>query len=159
MEFGTASGESMRIFEHLLRPGQKMYGFDSFEGLPEDWRGGYNKGHFACNPPLQFINHPQIELVIGLFQDTLEAFLQDHPQNASFIHIDCDLYSSTKYVLTTLNSRIVPGTIIHFDEIFAYDGWRDHEYKALMEFAQENNREYEWIARNGTERAAIRITK
>lgn len=159
MEFGTAHGESMSILSSMLRPGQVIYGFDSFEGLPEYWMPGYNKGHFACKPPEQFLNREDVKLVVGLFQDTLGPFIEQHPQDVSMIHIDCDLYSSTKYVLTTLNSRIKPGTMIAFDEIFGYTGWEDHEYKAFMEFLQENDRGYKWIGQEGAHRAAVIITR
>jgi hypothetical protein len=31
---------------NLSEPGAKLVGFDSFEGLPEDWRSGVAAGHF-----------------------------------------------------------------------------------------------------------------
>ena len=37
--------------------------------------------------------HPQIEWVVGWFNETLPGFLEKHPQNISFVHIDCDIYS------------------------------------------------------------------
>jgi predicted O-methyltransferase YrrM len=157
MEFGTATGQSLDIIVDAVKSiGQKAYGFDSFEGLPERWMDGYEAGHFACAVPTRFLNQPHSDLVIGLFQDTLEPFLETHPGHASFIHIDCDIYSSTKYVLTTLNDRIVPGTVIQFDEIHNYSNWEDHEHKALMEFVSENKRKYKWIAQ-AIEQASIVI--
>ena len=37
LEFGVFQGESLRWWsEHLENPATRLYGFDSFEGLPED---------------------------------------------------------------------------------------------------------------------------
>ena len=49
------------------------------------------------------------------------------PTLASFIHIDCDLYSSTKTVLTLLAPAIRTGTVLVFDEWCGYEGWEQHE--------------------------------
>ena len=54
IEFGVHVGNTMRVIQHCTdRP---VYGFDSFEGLPEDWTGagGVPKGHFACEVPTGF---------------------------------------------------------------------------------------------------------
>src|ERR1700722_6594943 len=38
MEFGVFEGDSMaRIAERFSHPQARFFGFDSFEGLPEDW--------------------------------------------------------------------------------------------------------------------------
>ena len=60
----------------------------------------------------------------------------------AFIHVDCDLYSSTKTIFSLLSDRIVPGTIILFDEYFNYPNWQQHEYKALQEFVDTKNIKY-----------------
>ncbi|MGY4615500.1 hypothetical protein ACVWZ4_000727 [Bradyrhizobium sp. USDA 4472] len=130
LEFGVASG---RTITHAARqrPQQSLYGFDSFEGLPEDWRSGYLKGRFAGNlPPVP----SNVTLIKGWFNETLPEFLKDHPERVAFLHVDCDLYSSTKCIFDLLADRIGSGTVIVFDEFWNYPGWHDHEIKAFDEF-------------------------
>lgn len=135
LEFGVASG---RTISHMGRntPQTHFYGFDSFEGLPEAWRSGFDKGAFArTNLPVVPTN---VTLIKGWFDETLPTFLRDRPQTPlSLLHVDCDLYSSTKTILANLQNRIVPGTLIVFDEYWNYPGWREHEFKAFEEMLAE----------------------
>ena len=86
-----------------------------------------------------------VELLQGLFVDTIPPFLSSTAhQNVSFIHIDCDLYSSTKTIFNLLGDRIVPGTVIVFDEYFNYPGWRKHEFKAFQEFISARRLSYKY---------------
>ena len=85
---------------------------------------------------------------VGLFSETLPLFLEKHDGEIKFLNIDCDLYSSTKLVFKLLESRIVPGTVIFFDEYFGFRGWRDHEFKAFQEAVERNNWSYEYLAIN-----------
>ena len=114
------SRETLNFIASLL-PGQ-IHGFDSFEGLPEDWRQGHEKGTFAVGhlPRVR----PNVRLYKGWFEDTLPAFREQYPGPVAFLHLDADLYSSTKTVLDILGEGIVPGTVIAFDEFFNYPGWR-----------------------------------
>ena len=141
LEFGVYSG---RTVNHLasLEAG-KVFGFDSFDGLPEDWRPDFRKGEFKRTdlPPVG----PNVELVVGWFEDTLPGFLAANPGPVSFLHVDCDLYSSTKTVFHHLSGRIVPGTIIVFDEYFNYIAWRNHEFKAFAEFIAASGLNYRYI--------------
>jgi hypothetical protein len=75
----------------------------------------------------------------------------------SFMHVDCDLYSSTKTVLNSFRRGIVRGTVILFDEIFGYEGFERYEYRAFMEFAREQGRAFETLARWNAFRAVVRI--
>ena len=70
----------------------------------------------------------------GCFEDTLPVFARDHPEPAAFLHIDADLYSSTKTIFDLLGPRVVAGTVIQFDEFFNYPGWKQGEYLAFKEF-------------------------
>jgi len=127
LEFGVASGSTLRFLAKLFYP-RKVYGFDSFQGLPEAW-GNYRKGHFACDPPLVPSN---VELVVGMFDQTLGPFLDQHPGKAALVHLDCDLYDSTKTVLDLLTPRIVAGTVVVCDEFWICE---DHERRAFEEWA------------------------
>lgn len=155
LEFGVFSGRSInRIAQGRSGP---VYGFDSFEGLPEEWRDGYDKGKFARQDLPQVESN--VELVVGWFDRTLPQFLDAHPGPVSIVHIDCDLYSSTQTVLTQLRDRFVPGTIILFDEYFNYPGWEMHEFKAFKEFVDSTGLQYEYIGLHPNhQQVAVRVT-
>lgn len=166
LEFGVASGTTMQRFydvirDHTDRRDMTLYGFDSFLGLPEAW---YTEkvGAFACPPPKSLLDlevrNNRVVFVEGWFSDTLPTFLAEHPEPCWLVHIDCDLYSSTKCVLTLLKDRIVPGTVIVFDELINYTGYEDHEIKAFEEFLNESHREFVYLSRS-TNQAAVQITK
>lgn len=75
------------------------------------------------------------EVFKGLFQDTLPGFLRDHAEPILFVHIDCDLYSSTAFVLEHVGPRLIPDSILVFDELFDYlDITTEHEAKAFCEW-------------------------
>lgn len=138
-------------------PGKIIYGFDSFEGLPETWHYGFLKEAFSLNGNLPQVND-NVRLIKGWFNETLPDFVKEHPEPCAFIHIDCDLYSSTKTVFDTLKNQIVSGTVIAFDDYFNYPNWQeDGEYKAFMEFVTENNLEFEYIARTNHQQVAVKI--
>lgn len=128
LEFGVASGSTLRTIAAAW-PGP-VYGFDSFDGLPEHWRLGYDAGAFATDAVPEV---PGAELVVGLFEDVLPRFLAEHPGPVAFVHVDCDLYSSTRTVLQHLGDRLVPGTVLLFDEYYNYPGWQEHEHRAWQE--------------------------
>jgi hypothetical protein len=143
-EFGVYSGGTINHIASLTR--QPVYGFDSFEGLPEHWRDRIGKGHFkvASLPKVR----PNVTLVKGWFNETLPTFIKEHGEPVGFIHIDCDLYSSTKTVFELLAPRIHPGCVIVFDEYFNYPGWENGEHKAFQEFIQGAGLAYEYIGYN-----------
>ena len=61
------------------------------------------------------------------------------------MHIDCDLYESTRYVLAQLADRIVPGTVIVFDEYINFPGWQKDEYRAFREFTETTGKCYRYL--------------
>lgn len=144
LEFGVASGSSMRLIAGRS-PRYTVHGFDSFEGLPEDWTHFQRKGRFssAGQPPANM--PPNCQFHVGWFQDTLPPFLSQHAEPVRFAHIDCDLYASTKTVLDALADRLVPGSVLVFDEFWNYPGWQNHEVKALKEFTDETGLEFSFI--------------
>jgi hypothetical protein len=155
LEFGVYHGHSISKLSKLTN--SIFYGFDSFKGLPENWRTSYDTGKFSCDVPHDLEKTGKIKLVVGMFQDTLEKFLIENKQGVSFIHIDCDLYSSTKYVLDSLKKRIQSGTVILFDEMFMYEGYQEHEYKAFNEFIEETGFDFDLIGYDGGERVSLII--
>ena len=160
LEFGVYTGGTLRAIARG-RHGQEVYGFDSFEGLPADWRPGFDTGHFALTgDAANAIDVPGATLVKGWFDESLPDFLASHLGPAAFIHIDCDLYSSTRTVLTLLRPRLVPGTVIVFDEFFNFPGWEQHEYRAWTEFVDETGIVFEYLAYAADGwNVAVKITK
>jgi hypothetical protein len=141
LEFGIYRGCTAQF---IAARGQKtIYGFDSFQGNPEDWRSEYLKGSFALDEVPQFPD--SIQIIQGYFQETLPGFLELHPAPAAFVHIDCDLYASTKTIFNCLKERICSGTVIVFDEFFNYPGWKDHEYRAFQEFIAETGKPFRYL--------------
>lgn len=154
LEFGVCSGNTVNIISSKTK--NTVYGFDSFLGLPEDWGNHQAKGTYSRDGNLPSVNN-NVELVVGLFQDTLDNFLEKHKESVAYLHLDADLYSSTKFVLDKLEDRITSGTVISFDEIHNYPEYRDHEIKAWVEFCNKTKISYEWIARTDYEQATCLI--
>ena len=163
LEFGVYRGRTICNFAE--KTDGTIYGFDSFEGLPEHWDhenpmgvyslGGLvpegaiegsnddNPGMYSSDPTRTTQPWPKnVQLVKGLFQDTLEDFLKSHIEPVAFLHIDSDLYSSAAYVLEKLESQIISGTVIAFDEICDYPDYREHEIKAFAEFLLRTEHNY-----------------
>jgi Macrocin-O-methyltransferase (TylF) len=158
LEFGVAGGASItRIAEAAV--GRPVHGFDSFEGLPEHWRGHLNlRGTFTQGGRLPKVP-ANVTLHKGWFDATLPAWKAAHPDLVGFLHIDCDLYSSTRLVLRELADRLQIGTVIKFDEYFNYPNWRKHEFRAWQEAVAEFGIRYEYIAFAAKDcAAAVRVT-
>jgi len=145
LEFGVEKGLSINcIARRTPRP---VHGFDSFQGLPQLWAGtreaagAFNRGgrlpKVAAN----------VRLHVGWFDATLPEFLAAQPagETVAFLHIDCDIYASTRTVFDHLEKRLVPGSVIVFDEYFNYPGWQQHEFRAFQEFVARGNRAYDYI--------------
>lgn len=116
LEFGVAKGASMRYWSQLLtHPESALHGFDTFEGLPEDWRLGDERGAYTAHGNVPEVPDPRVKFFKGLFQDTLPSYVVPEHQ-ALIINIDCDLYSSASFVLHSLSDYIRPGSFIYFDE-------------------------------------------
>jgi hypothetical protein len=133
LEFGVATGHTISQIARLSQT--QIFGFDSFEGLPEPWRTGFPKGRFSGEIPRV---PPNVSIVKGWFSETLPKFIQEHDEPVAFLHVDCDLYSSTKCIFDLLHPQIGPGCVIVFDEYFNYPGWQHHEHKAFMELVERH---------------------
>ena len=151
-EYGVWRGQA---FQYLIKTFKKGYGFDTFEGLPEDW---HNKkvGTYSSDG-----NIPQIEggkFIVGKFEDTLPEFFSEPRPKASIINFDADLYSSTICALNFSKPVIDRHTILIFDEFIVNKNWEQDEYKALNEFCLNNNCSYEVLAISFfTKPAAVRL--
>jgi hypothetical protein len=137
-EFGVYKGFSLwfatQVAEALDRPDMRFFGFDSFDGLPEpigidrqpDACGStFARGNFCAGLELVrgFLTQygtdmGKVTLIKGFFENVLAPKLvAEHGMRpAAVILIDCDLYESSRTVLTFLPSILQCGTIILFDD-------------------------------------------
>lgn len=155
LEFGVFRGRDIRVLSQYAKG--KIYGFDSFEGLPEDWTFFQRKGRFSLEGQLPDVPE-NVELIKGWFDITLPDFLAANDNPIAFLHIDSDLYSSAKYVLTQVCDRLQAGTIILFDDFLNYPDWKSGEAKAFFEVTEENGLKFEFIGFSARQQAvAIQI--
>jgi len=159
-EFGVFTGGTLRyIAKRLRRMGRAdavIHGFDSFEGLPEAW-GGFNLCQSAFSQRGKVPRVPRnVVLHKGWFSDTIPKWRTSVANRIAFIHIDCDIYSSTVDVLDGLYDHMQDGTVIVFDEYFNYPNWRRHEFKAWHEFVERHGLTYDYLA-FARQQVAIRI--
>lgn len=137
-EFGLFRGGTFlatgQILDDLGLKDVRLYGYDSFEGLPEatgidagDPR--FFEGQFACsraeveaNLAKRGMDMSRVELIEGFYEDTLtEELHAAHPfRPASVVLLDCDYYSSTICAMNWLDRYIRAGTVLLFDDWFSY---------------------------------------
>lgn len=179
LEFGVFEGRSLKKITSLVT-NKKIFGFDSFIGLPEDWiinketNDVYKKGHFDLGSKIPEIKN--VKFYKGFFDETIPQYIENYKEPVSFLHIDVDLYSSAKSILFSLNSFIKPGTIIRFDELTdwrlvtnsnfdttknnrIYKDWKQGEWQALLEWLKEFDREVIPLSRNFTFSSTIKVIK
>lgn len=166
LEFGVYRGRTITAIAQNTT--NIIYGFDSFEGLPEFWDVDNPEGVYSLggtiplgaiagsndqNPgmydksPTQVIQPwpANVNLIKGLFGDSLPPFLEKCKEPVAFVNIDSDLYSSAKTVLDLLEDRFQDGTILTFDELCDYPTYREHEIKAFAEFLLKTGFDYECL--------------
>ncbi|HEX6914754.1 MAG TPA: TylF/MycF/NovP-related O-methyltransferase [Chitinophagaceae bacterium] len=133
LEFGVAAAHSFKWWlKQNQLPQSAFYGFDTFEGLPEDWGRYFRKGDMSASLP--DIADPRAGFYKGIFQDTLHPFISQHGETLKarrkVIHMDADLFSSTIFVLSQLHPYLQKGDVIFFDEFNV----ANHEYQAFRIF-------------------------
>ena len=139
LEFGVFKGNSSNFFSKFVH---KLYCFDSFVGLKEDWGGTDTpKGHFNLDKKIPKLNS-NIEPIVGWVEDTLDDFLKKHNPKINFVHMDMDTYSPTKFTLEKIKPYLVENSIIVFDELYNYLGWKNGEFRALKEVFNEDEYQF-----------------
>ncbi len=154
LEFGVRHGTSIRqLASFTMNP---IYGFDSFEGLPEDWHQESKEIYSTRGKIPRVPSH--VTLIPGWFEETLPIFLEKHEEDVALINIDCDIYSSTKTVLDLLSSRIKKSTILLFDEYIGNLHWEEDEHKAFIESVTQYQWKYEYLFYSAyTKQVVVRI--
>jgi hypothetical protein len=136
LEFGVAEGASIRYWSSLLRnPRSRLHGFDSFLGLPHDWSlEGHPRGTFSTDGRPPAIEDPRVEFFPGWFEDTLSDYAWP-AYDVLVVVMDADLYSSTATALSFVRERLVPGSLLYFDQFHH----RADELRAFAELVDEND--------------------
>jgi hypothetical protein len=156
LEFGVYKGDSLHHWTTLLKDAKStLHGFDSFEGLPEDW-GPVDREYLNVRGIMPRFDDPRVKLFKGWFSETLPSYVAGFkPHPTLIIYLDADLYSSTIFVLQQLRSFIIPGTILIFDEFWD----REHEMRAFTEFINEEKLAVKCLAATRTlSQVAFQIT-
>ncbi len=149
LEFGVFEGKSLKMWTGLAQhPASRFFGFDTFTGLPEKWDLGPRsmaQGHFAVDA-LPQTDDARVTLIKGLFQDSLDGFLDTYTRaDRLVVHCDADLYSSTLYLLSRLAPVLRAGDAIIFDEF----SQPLHEYRALIDWASAYRVQYKGLGSAG----------
>jgi predicted O-methyltransferase YrrM len=151
LELGVYTGSSIAKIASA-NPDATVYGFDSFEGLPESWGrpdANYDQGVFSLQKKLPRVP-ANVRLIAGWFDETLPKFASEHAgETISFLHIDCDIYSSTRCVFEHLGPMLRSGSIIVFDELLNYPTFEKHEIKAFFEWLSATDRRVDWLGKIG----------
>lgn len=164
LEFGVYNGNTLA---RLIQRKQfvEVWGFDSFQGLPDnkegnpDWPigafnsvrdGGFNNAEEIKAYIINRAGRPDIKLVEGFFNESLTADLGERLHNtASYIHLDCDLYTSTADVLNWLLKYRVPkeGSLFRYDDWYGFSNIGGQK-AAHERYAQKYNASFQMVADN-----------
>jgi hypothetical protein len=130
-EFGVFNGTSLIAMYRALRDLEldeiRLFGFDSFEGLPPDEEGHWGPGgRFSCDIDTtreilerEHVDLNRVTLIKGFFNETLTDRLRARHgmRRASVVMVDCDLYRSAVECLTFS----IP--LIQGDALLVFDDW------------------------------------
>jgi FkbM family methyltransferase len=167
VECGVAKGGCLALMKYLSGNNKSIWGFDSFEGLPEqtveDEEDGKEwVGHNCSEKGMGFVqetfeklnlNKKNVNIIKGYFKDTL---LKHKPKigRIAILRLDSDWYMSTKTCLETLYENVIEGGVILIDDYGTFKGCR----KAVDEFRTKNKiisslrktdeHEHYWIKNN-----------
>lgn len=163
MEFGVWNGKSMEIFWKILRLVKGnvrkdwfLYGFDSFEGLPEP-EGAADAHPFAAKGAFRSkgadlvaqtmakagVPKDKFELIPGFYENSLTPELKERlgRPKVCLVNIDVDYYSSTKTVLDWVEDLLFDGAIVYFDDIVFYNGNpKKGQIRAIREFNESRTK-------------------
>jgi O-methyltransferase len=165
LEFGVFEGESILYFSKINKNSNSIfYGFDCFEGLPEDWNltggGVIKKGTFDVGGAMPITDDQRVHFIKGYFQNTLIGFLEEKndllKSMKKVIHFDADLYSSELFCLTQLFKYLNDGDVLFFDDFFVIE----HDFRAFLDFSRSHLIQFEMVAHTKYfGKAAFKVTK
>src|SRR5512139_4069819 len=118
VEFRVGSGATLRTFADMIGD-HKIFGFDWFQGLPEDWNQTFTKGSLA-NPNYASLDWPSnSELVIGLIKDTLKPGTILHfDEIKNYQGCDHEIRAFNEYLEASGTSWNIAGQVTGPDGVF-----------------------------------------
>jgi O-methyltransferase len=152
-EFGLWRGRTFR-YAHRMKgryglTKMMLWGFDSFQGLPETsekkdniWlKGQYSNSEEGLRRALKRagFRDSEFELIAGFYSESLNEELHRRMNGrvAAVVYVDCDLYESTRDALRFTERYLVNGSIVCFDDFYCFKASPDHgEQRALREFLE-----------------------
>jgi hypothetical protein len=161
LDLGVWIGWSTRLISDACD--RTVYGFDTFEGLVEDWQIDdqtvIKRGTFSLTEPFaqRFIRDTgvslhhgvpdalgrKVQFIRGSTYETLAPFLADRPAAPiTLFHMDLDTYESCLHALETCKDHFVEGSILVFDEYLVTNG----EMLAFYEFQKKYGLEWRYRA-------------
>ena len=144
LEFGVAGGGSFcKMLQHFTSPDARFIGFDSFEGLPESWKG-LASGAFSTQGNVPDIDDARVRFVEGWYQNTFHdslAWLAPRlARSPVLVHYDADLYYSTLFLLASFWSQCA-------EYYFIMDDFMVDDIVALHDFSLSHPVEIGFLAR------------
>jgi hypothetical protein len=127
VEFGSFRGGSAIFLASVCRNlglNVKVYGLDTFEGMPPTDKGvdAHNAGDFAgvdLNELRAFVENSglsqHLEFIQGVFEATAPALLAKAPP-VLLAHIDCDVYASVAFAWEVVKPYMASGGYVAFDD-------------------------------------------
>ena len=160
LDLGVWIGWSTRLLAE--KSGRRVYGFDTFEGIVEDWQvddGALVKaGALSISEPwaqrliedtgvtiengIPSALGRDVEFIKGSTYDTLAPFLDTHPGPIRLFHMDLDTYESCLHALETCKQRFEVGSVLVFDEYLVTNG----EMRAFYEFQEKYGFQFRYRA-------------
>jgi len=169
LEFCVWKGHTIDLISQYTE--NNVYGFDTFSGVEIKWDGNIvvsdmKSFDIGGKPPTSVIpidplirngknigqERPfksNVNFVCGLFEDTLPVFMENNNENISFMHIDCDVYESTKTIFDNCKGFISSGCVIVFDELVNYPRYEIHEIRSFSEYIYNSKVDFKWIGIDG----------
>jgi hypothetical protein len=156
LEFGVYKA-GMITYQARKFPELNFVGFDSFEGLQEQWSGMAPEKTFDLGGRLPKVR-PNVLLVKGWFAESGPRWKTENPASGIplLVHVDCDTYAATVDVLEFCSDYVEHGLVIHFDDYFGFPDWRNAGFKALKEIAEKRRWRLTFLS-YGTKEVAVLV--
>jgi hypothetical protein len=156
MEFGVYKG-SMINYQAKRFSELNFVGFDSFEGLRENWSGMAPEKTYGLGGKLPRVRG-NVALVKGWFAEPGPRWKAANPGVPLLVHVDCDTYEATVDVLDLCSGYVEHGLVIHFDDYFGFPNWRSGGFKALTEISESRQWRLTYLS-YGTKEVAVLAEK
>jgi hypothetical protein len=158
MEFGVYKG-GMINYQAKKFPELNFVGFDSFEGLRENWSGVAPEKTFDRKGKLPWVRR-NVALVKGWFAESGPRWKAENPNSdiPLLVHVDCDTYAATVDALEFCSGYVEHGLVIHFDDYFGFPNWRTGGFKALKEISESRQWRLTYLS-YGTKEVAVLAEK